>query len=326
MTSPSLDQLVASAAYHADLALKAYTSGESRAILVNAAFSMEHVSKALLFSISPAYLVDVRNGHFDSLLLLTGHGDKATKLNSPRTIGAKEAVDRVSKVMDTSVTKDKLNHLVEVRDGVVHVGAFDATSTRELLTDFLRFSDEIYDKLNVPDEDRWGRHTVLVKSLVEQQWTEIEHEVHRKMTAALENLHDLTLLVPESEQAAVAEARQAVLAPLVHLQMGATGESRTCELVACPACEHPGAVCAGRVREECEAPDQLDPMDRADEVASPVEMWLEPMGLICHVCRLTLSNADELRVAGIPERLEITGLPRPRINAAQIGQILSALP
>ncbi|WP_242886695.1 hypothetical protein [Actinomadura litoris] len=326
MISLTFEQLLASAAYHADLALKAYTSGESRAILVNAAFSMEHVSKALLFSINPAYLVDVRNGHFDSLLLLTGNGDKATKLNSPRTIGAKEAVDRVSKVMDISVTKDKLNQLVEVRDGVVHVGAFDASGTREVLTDFLRYSDEIHDKLNVPDEDRWGRHANLVTSLVEQQWSEIEHEVHRKVTAASENLHDLMALVPEAEQAAVVEARQAVLAPLVHLQMGVTGESRTCELVDCPACRHPGALCIGRVREHSQIPEERGPMDTPEEVASLVDVWLEPMGLLCHVCRLSLGHADELRLVGIPERLEITGPPRTRLEAAQIARILSDLP
>ncbi|MEU4827708.1 hypothetical protein AB0H37_38085 [Actinomadura sp. NPDC023710] len=37
-----------------------------------------------------------------------------------------------------------------------------------------------------------------------------------------------------------------------------------------------------------------------------IDIWVEPEILQCRVCGVALSNADELRLAGIPPRLEFT--------------------
>jgi hypothetical protein len=50
--------------------------------------TQRRVVEALLFAMNPAYLVKLRNGQFESLLHLTGQGDKASRLRVPRTIGA----------------------------------------------------------------------------------------------------------------------------------------------------------------------------------------------------------------------------------------------
>jgi hypothetical protein len=93
LTTATRDQLLASARYFSDLALHAYTNGEPRSILVNAAFAMEDVSKALLLSMNPPLLMEIRNGQFDSLLHLTGpRCEGAQTSRRPRPIGAKEAV------------------------------------------------------------------------------------------------------------------------------------------------------------------------------------------------------------------------------------------
>lgn len=318
MTTLTLDQLLDGARYHADLALRAYTNDESRAILVNAAFSMEHLSKALLFQTNPAFLVDLRNGHFDSLLHLTGHGEKATRLSTPRTIGAKEALARVSKIISIGAPRPPLDQLIEIRDGIVHVAAFAEASTLELLIAFLRYCDEVYGALDVPDVDRWGRHCDLVTKLVGQSWSAVQLEVHRKITAAQGNLRELMDKIPESEQAAVIEARQAVLRPFAHRPFLTVGGQRSIgELMDCPACHHPGALCVVVIEEEYDLPKELGPMDRIEEVASLTGVYLNPRGLVCHVCGLSLGSADELSVAGVPTRLEITDnvrtfLPDPK--------------
>jgi hypothetical protein len=56
------DQLLASAKDFADRALRAYLEDDARITLTNAAFSMEHLSKAYLYSLHPALLMEIRNG------------------------------------------------------------------------------------------------------------------------------------------------------------------------------------------------------------------------------------------------------------------------
>ena len=42
-----------------------------------------------------------------------------------------------------------------------------------------------------------------------------------------------------------------------------------------------------------------------------IDIWIEPETLQCRVCGVALSNTDELRLAGIPPRLEFTEKSQP---------------
>jgi hypothetical protein len=77
VTTVDHDQLIASAQDFAGRALKAYTEGDTRVILVNAAFSLEHLSKAYLSDLHPALLAEAKKDPPDSLLHLVGLGGKA---------------------------------------------------------------------------------------------------------------------------------------------------------------------------------------------------------------------------------------------------------
>ncbi|MFI6803040.1 hypothetical protein [Streptosporangium canum] len=308
MTSLSREQLLKSARYFADIALNAYTIEDTQSILVNAAFSMEHVSKALLLSMHPTLLMEIRNGQFDSLLHLAGHGTKAIKLEEPRTIGAKEALARVRQVMNINTAKDPLDRLIEIRDGVVHIGSFSSVRTRELLTAFLRYANEAYDALNVLDEDRWGKRVGLVNTLIVQSLSEIEHEVHRKIEAARNNFRELMEKIPESEQASVADARQAAISPVMYDNL-ATGFNDTkihAEYTTCPACSHTDAICIGAVQYEYDVPEKIGPMEHIEEHVELVDIYLEPRMLRCGVCGLELQEAEEITAANITPRIEIT--------------------
>jgi hypothetical protein len=306
-----LDQFVSAAQRFSGIALTAYTKGEFELVLMNAAIAMENLSKALLFATNPAFLVELHTKQFDALLFLTGHGHKATKLRTPRTIGAKEALARVRQLIEIKTPKEPLDRLIEIRDGALHTGSFGPTSTRELLTYALRYVNEIYDgleNLQAWCDDRWGEHTDLVDTLVKQSWTDVQHEVNRKVTAARARLRELMDQIPgDLERHAVAEARQDTVSHLAGRPLGRNedGLQISGELLHCPACNYPGALCLGVVLHEYDLPEKLGPMDRIEEVASLVDVYIESRVLTCRVCGIDLAGADELKAAGVPLRMEV---------------------
>ncbi|WP_343955354.1 hypothetical protein, partial [Nonomuraea longicatena] len=166
MTILDRDHFVASAQDFARRALDAYLDDDARVILINAALSLEHLSKAYLFDKHPALLVELRNGNFDSLLHLTGLGASARKLKEPRTISAREALTRIDQLMPVRTPKPLLEQLIDVRDGVVHAGYLSPANTREVLAAFLRFSNELYDEIKLEEPLRWSSHAELAASLI----------------------------------------------------------------------------------------------------------------------------------------------------------------
>lgn len=236
----TFDELLAGARCHANAALTAYSNQDERSILFNAAISMEQLSKALLFS-HPALLAEVNNGKFDSLLHLTGFGQKADKLSAPKTVGAKVAILRVRQVIDVKAPKAALDQLIDVRDGVLHAGLLNAKSTRELLTAFLRYSEEIYEALEERQawrESRWGEWAQLVASLITQPLSEVGCEVTRKITAARRRYLQLMDQIPPDERSTVRVAR------LLHA--GQSGlMARSFRSAICPACGNTNAWEAG---------------------------------------------------------------------------------
>ncbi|MBD2896215.1 hypothetical protein amrb99_51590 [Actinomadura sp. RB99] len=302
MTTPTYEGLLDSARFFANRALRDYTEGDHRAVLMDAGTLLEHVSKALLIKANAAYLVEMKPGGFDHLLHLTGRGERAPQVGALRTIGANEAVARVQKIVDIRTSKADLDQVLHVRNGIVHAGAFDATRTRQLLTACLRYCEEVYDVLGVGE--RWGEHIESVVRLVEQSLSDIEHEFHRKVTAAKARLRALMSEIPEFEQTAVATARQGDLS--VRAQRGfynPSGQLYVGNHVDCPVCNHPEALCTGPLREDRE----FVPSRRHDEPDDMelVALWIEPEDLQCGVCGVHLSSTDEVRLAGIPSRLEI---------------------
>ncbi|AQZ62759.1 hypothetical protein BKM31_15985 [[Actinomadura] parvosata subsp. kistnae] len=277
-------------------------------ILINAAFSLEHLSKAYLYAQHPALLMEVRNGQFDSLLHLTGLGGKARKLKAPRTISAKEALARVEQLMTLRTPRAALDELIDVRDGVVHVGYLSQTSTREILTVFLRFSNELYEEQGVDESARWGDHSTLVTSLITQALSEIEHEVQRKIAAAKRRIGELMSKIPESEHVAVGDARQAMTPFQRYLdqEASASGSRDHRITIRCPACNHPDASCIGHIEWDFDMPAEIGSMDRIEEVAGQEEYFL-PRALLCGSCDLRLDSEDELQAVGIPRRVVFGG-------------------
>jgi 5-methylcytosine-specific restriction protein A len=185
VTAIDQQQLLESARDFAERALNAYLEEDTRVILAHAAFSLEHLCKAYLYGVHPALLVELQNGQLDSLLHLVGHGDKARKMRFPRTISGREALICVEQMLpNLDVPREKLAQLIDVRDGMVHVGSMSSTGIDDLLAAFLQVSNKLHDELSSTQEDRWGEHAELVQALLSRAQGKVEQETHRQIVLA----------------------------------------------------------------------------------------------------------------------------------------------
>lgn len=191
------------------------------------------------------------------------------------------------------MSKDDLKKIIDVRDGVVHVGYLTEQNTRQCLSSFLRFRDALYNELNVPPWERWETHVEFVQSLISDTLTAVERDVAEKLAAAKHRYEDLVAKIPPTEQASVFAARQA--ANVIAL----FGEEERTDQVYCPACGHENAVAAGKTEIDFEA--DHEPGDFPGEVITSAYAVrvLYPERMICGVCDFVLTTRDEVVTAGL---------------------------
>lgn len=234
--------------------------------------------------------MEIKNGQFDSLLHLVGLREKS-KAKHPRTISAREARRRVEHVLPgLTAPKDELDDLINVRDGIIHVGYLAEANTREILTAYLRFANALYEELEIPAGQRWGSHTELVNSLISQSLTEIEHQVQRKIAAAKRFFTELMDKLPEGEHEGVAAARQANYPPALN------GEEWP-ERINCPACNDAYATCIGVVETDYD-PDVIVEDGYATVVGGGAIYTLHARRLMCGCCTLQLDSPGRAEGGG----------------------------
>jgi hypothetical protein len=301
MTIVDRDQLLDSARDFAERALKAHSESDDRVVLVNAAFSMEHLTKAYLYNMHPALLTDLRNGQLDALLHLVDLGNRARKATFPRTISAKEALARVEHVLpNLTVPKDLLHQLVEVRDGVVHVGYLSSASTVEILAAFLRFAEALHDELGTPERERWGDYFPLVDTLITQTLDAVALRVQRKLAVARRRYNDLTHGLSEEERKTFQLRRWS---DSYRTRDGEPDDQQTV-FIDCPACGADHAYLRGD--------SQIDPKFGKYEEIDGHPAWPEIYarfvitadGFMCPACDLLLDSTDEVKAAGLETSLE----------------------
>jgi hypothetical protein len=249
VTAIDQQQLLESARDFAERALKAYLEDDTRVIPSNAAFSLEHLCKAYLYGMHPALLIELRNGQLDSLLHLVGHGDRARTTRSPRTISGRDALARVEHVLpNINVPRELLAQLIDVRDGMVHVGFMSSSGISELLTAFLQFSNELHDELGSEREGRWGEHTELVEALLIRAQSQIEQETHQRIAIARARFARLAE-IPVSDLVSDVAARAA--------EADASNDIK--KAVYCVACGYPAPRLSGNMWMERPAADTSTP-------------------------------------------------------------------
>jgi len=290
-------QLLESARDFAERALNAYVEDDTRVILASAAFSLEHLCKAYLYGMHPALLMELRNGQLDSLLYLVGHGGRARTPGSLRTISGREALARVEYVLpNLKMPRKLLAQLIDVRDGMVHVGFMSSSSIGELLTAFLQFSDGLHDALDSERDGRWGEHAELVEALIARAQSQTEQEAHRRIAIARARFAQLAEIpVPDLVSDVAARAAEA----------DASGDIR--KAAYCRACGYPSPQVSGRMWMERSAADADEPEllpvaagDFADPGLRAYPIWWIGEGFQCPECALTL-DAEHLEPVGLPQ-------------------------
>ncbi|MDL4815990.1 hypothetical protein [Actinomadura opuntiae] len=286
------DQLLDSAKDYADHALRAYVEGQNKRALTDAAVSLEHLSKAVLCSIQPVLLVELKNGSFDSLLHLAGEGSRSKKPpKDVRTISGSEAIARVQLVVPgITVPPERIKQLIALRNGVLHAGQFDAQDVHQLLAAYVRLGNRLFEELDVSDDARWGDHRTLVESVISETLDEVERDVRRRMVQAKYHFDDLVSKIPPEQLPSLMNALQVAAGSLI------AGKAIGIEVrnTACPVCKHGAASCKGWVDilfSERIEDDLVVAVDR--EWAMIAEIF------VCGVCDLRLHSSDELEAAGL---------------------------
>jgi hypothetical protein len=197
------DDLVESAQRWAAAALDAYSSGPQTFDFAvhHMAIAVEHQAKAFLCSISGALLADKLD--VDDLVLLTGNQDRVVsrRLADVKTISASAAHDRVAKLRRQKGAADALGELREARNGITHLGAWEARDVRRILAAGITYIDDLLADADRDRADFWGRYATLAAGLVDQAKDEAELRYENKLDRARRRFEERFGGMPEEERA-----------------------------------------------------------------------------------------------------------------------------
>lgn len=277
------EQLCRSAARFSEAAGSRLVESRYLEFAAAAATAVEHLAKALLCKlVDPAAIAEAKE--FDSLLKLIGLEHLGDRTRRPRTIAAPEALDRCRRVMPKLQTHIKeLHALIEVRNGVLHLGSGEDVFAHEVVRSYVWFVKESAVLLGRPAEFFLGSHADAFTALGEQVLTELEKRIKSRVFAARDRFRTrYGALTPE-------QLTQVVQLLRPRLTVSADRDHP----VTCPACTHEGlTACAVELNLQ------------HDEDGAWNDVVLFPVHFVCGVCELELDGVDELQAAGVPTEIE----------------------
>jgi hypothetical protein len=183
VNSPTPDTLYDSAREFAESALEAHHARKYRRVALDAGTALEHLAKACLATRSPALLTELRGeASFPSVLRLLGisQGSGARRL---RTVGLRDALDRVKAFVSSAASGDDLRTLIDMRDGTVHAAGDDKVEER-LLVAFAQHADELLADLGRDRAQFWGGQLSAVDALLADASDKVAHDVEVQLAAA----------------------------------------------------------------------------------------------------------------------------------------------
>lgn len=289
-------ELVLSAERWLDSAMDAWAADDFAKVGLMTPTAVEHLGKAYLWSRNPALLVQLASQHEGSLVELATSPSIASK--TLKTIGLEHVITRIGKVVGgtPALSKERRDRLVNVRNGITHVGAADLS--RDVLLDSITMLNALLDLLSIERSAFYSTHSYDVVRLLEEKRTEVGHRVLANLAAARRRVDNLRESLGDgADQTLVGrEARRTELRIPAHLSEPADAIDHTC-----PACEYIAKIFGDLDLEEAIDYD-VEPLGggQYETVAMPFwEVWFTPEAFACNVCRLTLHDREELAEAGI---------------------------
>ncbi|MFF3932920.1 hypothetical protein [Streptomyces hirsutus] len=280
MESPvTFDRLYVGAKRFARLAMEAHAEEDQEVFLLHAGVSVERLAKAALVLVHPTLLTEV-NGKDDMLLHFAGAvSEPPARL---RTIGASTAIGRLRK-MDVLPKKpsreaDDLDGLIELRNGVAHLGA---SGVGDYLGTFATTVDRLLQHMGQDRDAFWGTWLETVQLVLDDRADRLQKAVRLKMNQARHRFRARFADLPEGavEGATRAVGERGLIVVAVE---PAKALFRT--LSQCPACIRETAALYLAV----------------DEDSPLFELELKAESLLCGLCGFHLSSTDEIEAAGLP--------------------------
>ncbi|MFI1035548.1 hypothetical protein [Streptomyces sp. NPDC020951] len=280
MDSPvTFDRLLEGAQRFARLAMEAHAEQDQEVFLLHAGVSVERLAKAALARVHPTLLTEV-NGKDDMLLHFAGAVSKPPA--RLRTIGASTAIGRLRK-MDVLPQKpsgeaDDLDGLIELRNGVAHLGTGDV---EDYLGTFVATVDRLLSHLEQEASSFWESWSDTARVVLDDRADRLQKDVRLRMSHARHRFRTRFADLPEG---AVDGVERAVSERgLIVVEVG-PAKALFQTLSQCPACDREAAALFLAV-------DQDSPL---------FEMELTAEGLLCGLCGFHLASTAEVEAVGLP--------------------------
>lgn len=263
-----------------------------RFVTVFASTALEYLCKAALVQ---------RNA------LLISEGDEASVLSfagvapSPRarSISATKSLVRCCALTPAlSKWQSRLVTLIDIRNGVVHLGAVRPDEFEVLFDSFLSGSQVLLGELGEDSDDFWDHLHAVVQDRVGQRAATLDESVRRKISVAEATFQARVRGLSENERVALMSVLGASPTP-----WRLVGGGQLDVVVTCPACSSAASVFG-----------TLDVDWEIDDSEWRGFIALSPSVLICRICGLELED-EEILVAGIepevPDDLDAGDLSDP---------------
>jgi hypothetical protein len=226
------------------------------------------------------------NGKDDMLLHFAG------ALSTPpvrlRTIGASTAIGRLRKMdvlpqrQKSSSEADDLDGLIELRNGVAHLGTDDV---EDYLGTFVATVDKLLQHLGQDRGSFWESWSDTVQVIEDDRADRLQRDVHLRMNQARQRFRTRFADLPEG---AVDGVEQAVSERGLTVVEVGPEQALFQTLSQCPACGREAAA-----------------LFLAVDGDSPLfDLELKAEGLLCGLCGFRLSSTEEIEAAGLPTVLQ----------------------
>lgn len=286
MDSPvTFDRLYEGAKRFAHLAMEAHAEQDQEVFLLHAGVSVERLAKAALARVHPTLLTEV-NGKDDMLLHFAGAVSKPPA--RLRTIGASTAIGRLRKMdvlpQKPSSEADDLDGLIELRNGVAHLGTGDV---EDYLGTFVATVDRLLPHMGQEAGSFWESWSDTVQVVLDDRADRLQKDVRLRMNQARHRFRTRFADLPEG---AVDGVEQAVSERgLIVVEVG-PAKALFQTLSQCPACDREAAALFLAV----------------DEDSPLFEMELTAEGLLCGLCGFHLASTDEVEAVGLPTTVQFS--------------------
>jgi hypothetical protein len=263
-------------------ALQAHHEQDYGSVALNAGTALEHLAKACLVKRSPALITELRREqNYSDLLQLLGYA-KSDPERPLRTVGLRDALDRIKVFVIPNVAWRDLLLLAGMRNGTAHAAMDDAVET-SLLVAFVAYADELLKDLDRDRREFWGAQLTVVDALLANASDRVLHAVAVKIAEAK------TYFIEQYDDGPPG------LLELTRQWAEPQGDLGGNEVSAdCPACDSLG-IAYGTHEVE------WDVDEWAGELPASVsgKVWFIPSAFACEVCRLRLVSMAEAQAAGL---------------------------